>query len=128
MNALSQMSNTPLTSPDQLAIGNRWTVRGFDGERTLSASRGWYLQNTVAWQTPLPEQEFYLGADYGEVSGRSDGSTLLGHSLAGSVAGLRGNLSALGASYDAFGGIPLYKPRGFKTDRLTLGFSVSWEY
>ncbi|EMM6764214.1 ShlB/FhaC/HecB family hemolysin secretion/activation protein [Pluralibacter gergoviae] len=128
MNYLRQMSTTPLTSPDQLAIGNRWTVRGFDGERTLSASHGWYVQNTLAWQTPLPEQEFYLGADYGEVGGRSDGSTLLGRHLAGGVAGLRGNISALGLSYDAFGGTPLSKPHGFKTDSVTFGFSVSWQY
>lgn len=128
MNYLRQMSTTPLTSPDQLAIGNRWTVRGFDGERTLSASHGWYVQNTLAWQTPLPEQEFYLGADYGEVGGRSDGSTLLGRHLAGGVAGLRGNISAFGLSYDAFGGTPLSKPHGFKTDSVTFGFSVSWQY
>jgi len=127
-NTLVQMSNTPLTSPDQLAIGNRWTVRGFDGERTLSASHGWYMQNTLAWQTPLPQQELYLGADYGEVGGRSDGSTLLGHRLAGGIAGLRGSITPWGASYDAFSGIPLYKPAGFKTDPVTFGFSVSWQY
>jgi len=128
LNYLQQASSTPLTSPDQLAIGNRWTVRGFDGERTLSASRGWYVQNTLAWRTPLPQQELYLGADYGKVSGRSDGSTLLGHQLAGGVVGLRGTLSALGASYDAFSGMPIYKPQGFKTDPVTFGFSVSWQY
>ncbi|STE82489.1 putative hemolysin secretion/activation protein [Escherichia coli] len=27
-----QLSNTPLTPQEQFAIGNRWTVRGFDGE------------------------------------------------------------------------------------------------
>ncbi|MEJ4046509.1 ShlB/FhaC/HecB family hemolysin secretion/activation protein [Erwinia sp. SLM-02] len=128
LNYLQQASSTPLTPPDQLAIGNRWTVRGFDGERTLSASHGWYVQNTFAWRTPLPQQEFYLGADYGEVGGRSDGSTALGHHLAGGVAGLRGAISTLGASYDAFSGIPLSKPRGFKTDPVTFGFSVSWQY
>lgn len=128
VNYLQQASSTPLTSPDQIAIGNRWTVRGFNGERTLSASRGWYVQNTLAWRTPLPQQEFYLGADYGEVSGRSDGSTLLGNHLAGGVAGLRGSISALGASYDAFSGIPISKPQDFKTDPVTFGFSVSWQY
>ena len=35
-----QSGNTPLTSPDMFSIGNRWTVRGFDGERTLSATAG----------------------------------------------------------------------------------------
>lgn len=125
---LRQTSTTPLTPQDQFSIGNRWTVRGFDGERSLSASHGWYVQNTVAWQTPLPQQELYLGADYGEVGGRADGYALLGHHLAGAVTGLRGNLGATGASYDLFAGIPLSKPSGFRTDPLTTGFSLTWQY
>lgn len=118
-----QMSNTPLTPQDEFAIGNRWTVRGFDGERTLSASRGWTLQNTLAWQTPLPQQEFYTGVDYGEVAGNSaTQSQLRGRHLAG------GAIGTTGVSYDLFAGIPLSKPAGFKTDPVTLGFSLNWNY
>ena len=120
-----QMSSTPLTSPDMFSIGNRWTVRGFDGERTLTASHGWYVRNDIAWSTPLPGQEFYLGADYGEVGGAGS-ETLVGKHLAGGVAGLRGQYHR--ASYDLFAGIPLAKPDGFKTDPATFGFSVSWSY
>ncbi|RRZ87220.1 ShlB/FhaC/HecB family hemolysin secretion/activation protein [Erwinia sp. 198] len=124
-----QMSNTPLTPQDEFAIGNRWTVRGFDGERTLSASRGWTLQNTLAWQTPLPAQEFYLGADYGEVSGNSAiQGGLPGRHLAGGVTGLRGAIAPANLSYDLFAGIPLSKPEGFKTDPATFGFSLNWNY
>ncbi|MDM4221529.1 ShlB/FhaC/HecB family hemolysin secretion/activation protein [Klebsiella pasteurii] len=120
-----QMSSTPLTSPDMFSIGNRWTVRGFDGERTLTASHGWYVRNDIAWSTPLPGQEFYLGTDYGEVGGAGS-ETLVGKHLAGGVAGLRGQY--LRASYDLFAGIPLDKPDGFKTEPATFGFSVSWSY
>lgn len=120
-----QMSSTPLTSPDMFSIGNRWTVRGFDGERTLTASHGWYVRNDIAWSTPLPGQEFYLGTDYGEVGGAGS-ETLMGKHLAGGVAGLRGQY--LRASYDLFAGIPLDKPDGFKTEPATFGFSVSWSY
>ncbi|URQ62548.1 ShlB/FhaC/HecB family hemolysin secretion/activation protein [Pantoea alhagi] len=124
-----QMSNTPLTPQDEFAIGNRWTVRGFDGERTLSASRGWTLQNTLAWQTPVPAQEFYLGADYGEVGGnRATQGALPGSHLAGGVAGLRGAIAPANISYDFFAGIPLSKPEGFKTDPVTYGFSLNWNY
>ncbi len=119
------MSSTPLTSPDMFSIGNRWTVRGFDGERTLTASHGWYVRNDIARSTPLPGQEFYLGADYGEVGGAGS-ETLVGKHLAGGVAGLRGQYHR--ASYDLFAGIPLAKPDGFKTDPATFGFSVSWSY
>ncbi len=120
-----QMSNTPLTSPDMMSIGNRWTVRGFDGERTLTASHGWYVRNDIAWSTPLTAQELYLGADYGEVGGTGS-ETLVGKHLAGGVIGLRGQY--LRASYDLFTGIPLSKPDGFKTDPTTVGFSLSWSY
>ncbi len=120
-----QMSNTPLTSPDMMSVGNRWTVRGFDGERTLTASHGWYVRNDIAWVTPLPAQEIYLGTDYGEVGG-SGIETLVGKHLAGGVMGWRGRY--LRASYDLFAGIPLSKPDGFKTDPTTIGFSLSWSY
>ncbi|WP_429635335.1 ShlB/FhaC/HecB family hemolysin secretion/activation protein, partial [Staphylococcus aureus] len=94
-----QISNTPLTPQDQFAIGNRWTVRGFDGERPLNASHGWYVRNDLAWSTPLPNQELYLGADYGEVGGYSS-DYLIGKHLAGGVVGLRG--SAFNTGYDLF--------------------------
>ncbi|WP_313017710.1 ShlB/FhaC/HecB family hemolysin secretion/activation protein [Atlantibacter hermannii] len=120
-----QLSNTPLTPQDQFAIGNRWTVRGFDGERTLNASRGWYVRNDIAWSTPLPSQEFYLGADYGEVSGYGT-DYLVGTHLAGGVAGLRGY--AFHTGYDLFAGTPFSKPDGFKTSNLTLGCSLNWDW
>ncbi|EII5450019.1 ShlB/FhaC/HecB family hemolysin secretion/activation protein [Salmonella enterica] len=124
-----QMSNTPLTPQDEFSVGNRWTVRGFDGERTLSATNGWTVQNTLAWRTPVPAQELYLGADYGEVSGNSTTlSNLTGRHLAGSVLGLRGAIPSAGVSYDQFVGLPLSKPAGFRTDPVTSGFSLSWNY
>lgn len=122
---LRQISNTPLTPQDQFAIGNRWTVRGFDGERTLNASHGWYVRNDLAWSTPLPNQELYLGADYGEVGGYSS-DYLIGKHLAGGVVGLRG--SAFNTGYDLFAGTPFSKPDGFTTSNLTLGFNLNWSW
>nr|WP_051916746.1 MULTISPECIES: ShlB/FhaC/HecB family hemolysin secretion/activation protein [unclassified Serratia (in: enterobacteria)] len=120
-----QMSNTPLTPQDQFAIGSRFTVRGFDGERTLNANAGWTVRNELAWTTPVPNQELYLGADYGHVSGRGT-ENLTGTNLAGSVLGVRG--SAFKTRYDLFAGIPLSKPDGFKTDSVTLGFNLNWDF
>lgn len=120
-----QSSNTPLTPQEQFAIGNRWTVRGFDGERTLSASHGWYVRNDIAWRTPVPNQELYLGADYGEVGGYSS-EPLIGKHLAGGVVGLRGN--AFNTGYDLFAGRPFSKPDGFRTSSATLGFNLNWSW
>lgn len=122
-----QMSNTPLIPQDEFVIGNRWTVRGLDEERTLSATRGWTVQNTLAWRTPLPSQELYLGADYGAVSGNSSTLTnLTGQHLAGMTLGLRGAVSSSGLSYDFSVGMPLSKPDGFKTNPLSTTFQLNW--
>ncbi|MBK5144462.1 ShlB/FhaC/HecB family hemolysin secretion/activation protein [Budviciaceae bacterium BWR-B9] len=118
-------SSTSLTSQDRFSIGGRYTVRGYDGELSLSADRGWFTRNELAWQTPLPSQELYAGLDYGEVGGRGS-EYLLGKHLAGAVLGLRGN--AFNTSYDLFAGIPTSKPDGFKTDPVTLGFNLNWQY
>lgn len=120
-----QFSNTPLTPQDQFAIGNRWTVRGFDGERTLNADRGWFVRNDIAWATPLPAQELYLAADYGEVGGNGS-QYLVGTHLAGGAVGLRGR--AFNVGYDLFAAVPFSKPDGFSTDPVSLGFNLSWQY
>lgn len=125
LNYQRQMSYTPLTPQDQFAIGGRFTVRGFDGERTLNANGGWTVRNELAWTTPVPNQELYLGADYGHVSGCGT-DNLVGTHLAGSVIGVRG--SAFSSRYDLFAGVPLSKPDGFKTSPVTLGFNLNWNF
>ncbi|WP_432652757.1 ShlB/FhaC/HecB family hemolysin secretion/activation protein [Providencia vermicola] len=124
---LRQISDRQLTPQDQFSIGNRWTVRGFDGERTLSADQGWTLRNTLSWVTPIPNQELYLGADYGEIGGHGTYRNL-GNHLAGGAIGLRGAISAANLSYDLSIGTPFSKPDGFKTDPATFAFSVNWNY
>ncbi|MEX5852771.1 ShlB/FhaC/HecB family hemolysin secretion/activation protein [Providencia huaxiensis] len=94
-----QISDRPLTPQDQFSIGNRWTVRGFDGERTLSADEGWTLRNTLLWSLPISAQELYVDADYGKISGRWADQNLGTH-LAGGAIGLRGAIKASGQVYN----------------------------
>lgn len=47
----------------------------------------------------------------------------LGHALAGAVIGVKGKM-AKDVNYNAFWGMPLYYPTGFKADQTVLGFSV----
>ncbi|KOY62540.1 ShlB/FhaC/HecB family hemolysin secretion/activation protein [Photorhabdus heterorhabditis] len=122
---LRQISPTPLTPQDQFSLGGRWTVRGFDGELTLSADRGWDSRNELDWHTPLHGQSLYLALDYGEVGGPGS-EALLGKHLAGSALGWRGRLKGL--NYDLFVGIPLSKPAGFQTSPVTTGFNLYWQY
>ena len=110
----AQWNKTPLTPLDKIAIGGRYTVRGFDGESSLSAERGWYWRNEAAWSFK-PAHQFYLALDGGHVSGDS-AQYLLGQTLIGAAAGLRGQFKAGGSlNYDLFAGKPIKKPKGFQT-------------
>ncbi|MDR0219237.1 MAG: ShlB/FhaC/HecB family hemolysin secretion/activation protein [Enterobacteriaceae bacterium] len=122
-----QWSRTPLTPQERFSIGNRWTVRGFDGERSLSADAGWTVRNTLSWQTPLPEQQLYLGVDYGQVSGKGTESEI-GRRLSGGVLGLKGSIRPAHLAYDVSAGTPFSKPDGFKTDPVYLAFNLNWQY
>lgn len=115
-----QRNGTVLTPPDRFAIGGRYTVRGFDGESSLSAERGWTVRNDLGWT--LGDTEAYLGMDYGSVSGPST-QFLAGRHLAGAVLGVRSNAGPL--KYDLFIGRPISKPTYFPTRSAVAGFSLS---
>lgn len=117
-----QDNTTPLTPQDRMAIGGRYTVRGFDGESSLSSERGWTLRNDLGVALGVAGQEAYLGLDAGEVSGPS-AANLLGSTLCGGVVGVRGTYKKL--QYDVFVGSPLYKPSGFRAAEVVAGFYLS---
>ncbi|EMR12802.1 hemolysin activator protein [Methylophaga lonarensis MPL] len=118
----AQYNFTPLTAQDRFSIGNRYTVRGFDGQWSLSADRGWFVRNELSALIYQSGQAVYVGLDYGEVSGPSS-HLLLGRQLAGAVVGLRGGYG--GFSYDVFVGQALKKPKGFQTASTTTGFNLN---
>lgn len=120
-----QWNDTPLVVQDRFSIGGRFTVRGFDGENTLLAERGWLIRNDLGWMTGQSGPELYLGLDHGEVEGDSSAS-LLGKRLTGAVLGLRGEYQ--GVAYDVFVGTPLDKPASFKADGTITGFTLSWSF
>ncbi len=114
-----QANRTPLSPQERFAIGGRYSVRGFDGESSLSAERGWSLRNELS--TPLggSGQSVFVGLDHGEVGGPS-ADFLIGKRLTGAVLGLRGGMGPL--QYEVFAGWPLRKPEGFRTAHTTVGF------
>ena len=118
----AQWNRTALTPQDRFAIGGRYTVRGFDGETSLLGDRGMLIRNDIGWSVGQSGAELYVGADYGQVGSRST-ADLLGRHLAGAVIGVRGSWSKL--SYDLFVGAPISKPEGYRTARVTAGFSLN---
>lgn len=121
----AQWNRSPLTPQDRFAIGGRYTVRGFDGESSLSAERGWLLRQDVSLALGQSGQEIYIGLDHGEVGGPS-ANTLVGRRLTGAVVGLRGSVKGL--NYEFFAGQPVRQPAGFKTAGTTAGFSLVWSF
>lgn len=120
-----QWNRTALVPQDRFAIGGRYTVRGFDGEASLSAERGSLLRNDLIWTVPGTSQQLYVALDHGVVSGPS-AARLLGTRLTGAALGWRGQLGRLHA--DVFAGKPLRMPEGFRTARVAAGFNLNYEY
>jgi hemolysin activation/secretion protein len=118
----AQWNRTPLVPQDRFSIGDRYTVRGFDGESILMAERGFLVRSDVSSPVGDGRQEVYAGLDHGRVGGRL-ADLLLGRSLTGAVVGWRGAWKTL--SWDAFVGIPVKKPGGFATASITSGFNLT---
>lgn len=129
-NLRGQANYTPLTPQDRFSIGNRFTVRGFDGRQTLIADHGWLIRNELAAPIANTGQSIYWGLDYGEVGGQS-AEFLIGKYLAGTAIGLRGGVAinrygVLG--YDVFVAKPINKPQGFITHSEVAGFNFNLSF
>ena len=119
------MDDMRLYGVDMISMGNRYTVRGFDGEVTLMGTNGWYLRNELSTRFPKQKAELYLGLDVGAVYGYGT-EVYNGHVIAGTVLGLRGAMDML--SYDIFAAKPIQKPEGFRTPDVTYGFSLGMKF
>lgn len=120
-----QANRTPLTPQDRFAIGGRYTVRGFDGEGSLSAERGWTIRNEVSLPLADSGQVVYAALDFGKVSGPSS-QDLLGKRLAGAAIGMRGGVKNL--QYEVFMAAPVSKPEGFRTAKKSYGFNLNLSF
>ena len=120
-----QATHDRLFGSEFFSIGGRYTVRGFDGENSLSAENGFYVRNELGIPIDKLGLEMYLGADYGQVTGIS-AKHLPGKKLAGGVVGLRGGGN--GFYYDVFMGAPFYKSKEFEAPKTVYGFQVGYQY
>ncbi|MCE5287480.1 MAG: ShlB/FhaC/HecB family hemolysin secretion/activation protein [Pelosinus sp.] len=117
-----QTTNNVLYAVDYFSIGNRYTVRGFDGEQTLAAERGYYWRNEVS--VPVGKEEFYVGLDYGQIGGPS-AAAFTGKSLAGAAIGLRGTIQNV--NFEVFSAWALKKPSNLQTDTPAIGFQLIYQ-
>lgn len=120
-----QWNRTPLVPQDRFAIAGRYTVRGFDGEASLSAERGWLIRNDLTWTMAGSSGQLYLALDHGVVSGPG-AQHLVGTSLTGAALGWRTQMDGL--QLDLFAGKPVSKPAAFRTASVATGFNLNYEY
>lgn len=119
-----QWNKTPLTPQDRIAIGGRYTVRGFDGESTLMAERGWYWRNEIGMSLGASAEAF-VGVDAGHVSGPS-AQYLVGQSLTGAAIGVRGAWRNL--SYEVSWATPIQKPENFRTSYSNFALNLAYSF
>lgn len=120
-----QWNRTPLVPQDRFAIGGRFTVRGFDGETSLSAERGWLLRNELTWTVTGTGQQLYAALDHGQVSGPG-AQRLAGTRLSGGALGWRFGWRRLQG--DLFAGAPIRKPATYRTAGIAHGFQLNYDY
>lgn len=123
-----QIHHTPLTQQDRFSLGGQTSVRGFDGEQTLAAERGWLVRQEMGVG---PQDSAHLGFvafDQGRVSGPS-AQWLAGQALAGMALGVRGRWAGdVSWTYELSAGRPLRKPELLTTAPVAWAFSLQTEF
>ena len=124
----AQHTQNATTSIDQLSIGGRGSVRGFDGEAVLLAESGYVLRNEINTPVKLVEgidTQFMAALDVGRVFGPSD-VNLVGRKLAGVAIGVRGATRRF--QFEALLATPLYRPEAFRSRKLNPYLSLTYAF
>ena len=125
-----QYATEALVPNDRLSIGGRYSVRGFDGERSLSGDHGGILRQELSAYIGDKPHAVYAGVDAGYVKLDNDDQDdlLLGNHLVGGIVGVKGYVTPIRTSYDLFAGYPLAQPDNFSDKEWVTGFSLGWQY
>jgi hemolysin activation/secretion protein len=123
LNWRGQYAPKILVPQDRFYIAGRYSVRGFDGDLSLSGDNGQYLQHEFSWNSPIPATQFYTGLDQGWVNGRN--SIAGNRHLIGSVIGTRSYLKNV--YLETFVGHGIQAPKMIKKQWVT-GFSLNFSY
>ncbi len=118
-----QATDVALAAPDRFSLGGRYTVRGFDGENSLSGDAGWLLRQDLQWNLGNSGSQAYLALDMGEVDG-PNATGLPDRFIAGTALGWRIQYKKL--TFDCFVGHPLRTPSTVRTSSAVAGFSLNY--
>ena len=118
-----QATDLALAAPDRFALGGRYTVRGFDGENTITGDAGWLLRQELGYQLGQQGGQIYVALDMGEVDGPNTRG-LSDRFLAGTALGWRIQYKKL--HFDCFVGRPLHTPPSLRTSETAAGFYLNY--
>ena len=119
-----QFSDTPLIPQDRFLIGGRYSVRGV--KESISAEKGFYLQQELGYAGSKTPFNPYIGLDYGLVDGPSiDSLSAQDRQILSTVLGVRARFRKIYT--DAFIGTGLLTPSFFE-DSFALGFSATLNF
>lgn len=121
-----QSTHDTTLSIDQISIGGRGSVRGFDGDNVLLAESGLIWRNELSTSfTPRfgIQGSSFIALDVGRVSGAS-AQYLLGRTLAGMALGVRGQWKK--CFFDLSIATPLLRPKGFRSDSFNPYLSITY--
>lgn len=150
----AQYATDSLTPDLKMAIGGRYTVRGFDGERSLSADNGILVRQDISFypsflnkrsvnnhratinQNSQSNHAIYLGLDAGYITShdKSQNELLLGQHLAGAFIGIKGQYTPntndpyLSFNYDIFTSKAISEPTGFSNKDWVSGVSLGMSF
>lgn len=119
-----QLSETPLYASEWLSLGNRWTVRGYNGSSSLGAENGAYWRNDL--DLPFLNSTgvtSYVGFDIGRVYGPSS-LKQFGTRIAGCVLGFKGVIER-NISFDFSVARPILWPENFKNTEAVWSLSIT---
>lgn len=129
-NLKAQYTQKALVPSERMSIGGRYSVRGFNGERTLSADMGVLLRQDISFPIKQSNHSLYLGLDAGSVAmqNKEQDNLLLGHTLVGGAVGIKGQIKPLKLNYDVFAGHPIRQPQYFGDKKWVSGVSLGVEF
>lgn len=111
-----------MTLQDQITIGDRWSVRGFENSVGLTGNSGYYLQNTLYHPVRNINASYYIGVDGGQM--RRD-QTWGEEFIIGGTVGIQGSIKSLG--YDSSLSVPLKYPGSMDVDKLNFNLNLTYQ-
>lgn len=118
----AQYSNDKLSPNDQFTVGDRYTVRGFDGKRLLSGNKGAVIGQELYYKLPTQNpHQLYLALDKGVVS-QDDLNSSGYHDIMGSVLGYRFGTKHI--NFDAYVGQPIQSKH--LSNKTNLGVQIAF--